>query len=273
VRLTPETEAAGYRVLSLGATESTNDDALRAAREGDPGRLWIVAREQRAGRGRHGRLWTSPPGNLYATLLLLDPCDAALAPQLGFVAGLALYEAVETVTGIGVPRLGLKWPNDLILDGAKVSGLLLEAHRIGSAGTLAVVIGFGLNVASAPADVPYRATSLKDAGAVTTVDAVFPVLAAAFATIFAAWSDQARTNGPDGFAMLRRRWLDRAAGLGTQVTLRLPTGERSGVFEGLDRTGRLQLRTNAGVELVDAGDLYFPNLFRATGEPVDAVRF
>jgi BirA family transcriptional regulator, biotin operon repressor / biotin---[acetyl-CoA-carboxylase] ligase len=73
--------------------------------------------------------------------------------------------------------------------------------------------------------------------------------------------------------MLRSRWLDRAAGLGTQVTLRLPTGERSGVFDGLDRTGRLQLRTNAGVELVDAGDLYFPNLFRATGEPVDAVRF
>jgi BirA family biotin operon repressor/biotin-[acetyl-CoA-carboxylase] ligase len=131
VHLLPEAEIAGYRLQSVDATESTNDDAFRAAAAGDPGRLWIVAREQVAGRGRHGRQWSSPPGNLYASLLLVDPCEVAVAPQLGFVAGLALHQAVEAVTGVGAPRLALKWPNDLLLDRAKVAGLLLEGHRIG----------------------------------------------------------------------------------------------------------------------------------------------
>ena len=272
MRLTPETEAAGYRILSLGATESTNDDALKAAREDDPGRLWIVANEQRTGRGRHGRQWASPPGNLYASLLLVDPCEPAVAPQLGFVAGLALHEAVEAVTGIGAPRLGLKWPNDLLLDGSKVSGLLVEGHRVDRAARFAVVIGFGLNVASAPTGTPYPAIALRDVAANATVDAVFTGLAGAFARAFDAWSIGSRRPRSDSFDSIRERWLERAAGLGSQVTLRLPSGERTGLFDGLDPAGRLQLKTAGGVELIDAGDLYFPNLRRAAGAAADAVR-
>jgi BirA family biotin operon repressor/biotin-[acetyl-CoA-carboxylase] ligase len=267
VNLSPEIETAGYRLISLEATGSTNDNALQAARSGDPGQLWITAAEQLAGRGRHGRHWSSPPGNLYASLLLIDPCDVASAPQLGFVAGLALHEAVEAVTGLGVPRLTLKWPNDLLLDGAKVSGLLLEGHRLQPEGPLAIVIGFGVNVSFAPSGTPYPATSLQQMKAGLTRDGVFLALSAAFAGTFAAWRNSSRMNAADPFGAIRRLWLERAAGVGQEVTLRLPSGEKMGVFEGLDRFGRLQLKSAAGMELIDAGDLYFPYLLLDMAKP------
>ena len=265
MQLLPETRSAGYRLLSVEATGSTNDDALQAARSGDPGQLWIAAAEQRAGRGRHGRQWTSPPGNLYASLLLVDPCEPPAAPQLGFVAGLALHEAVEAAAGVGAPRLSLKWPNDLLLDGAKVSGLLLEGHRLGADGPLAVVIGFGVNVALAPAGTPYPAAALQAIRPGLTREEVFRSLSTAFARTFSAWSAWARMNASDPFGPVRRLWLERAAGVGQEVTLRLPSGEKKGLFAGLDRLGRLRLESSAGVELIDAGDLYFPHLLHDIG--------
>jgi BirA family biotin operon repressor/biotin-[acetyl-CoA-carboxylase] ligase len=267
VHLSPETESAGYRLISLEATDSTNDDALQAARSGGTGQLWIAAAEQRAGRGRHGRQWTSPPGNLYASLLLIDPCEAHIAPQLSFVAGLALHEAVEAVTGVGAPRLSLKWPNDLLCDGAKVSGLLLEGHRLAPDGPLAIIIGFGVNVAFAPTGTPYPALSLQGIKPGLTREAVFRSLSAAFARTFAAWRMSSRMNASDPFGSIRRLWLERAAGIGQEVTLRLPSGEKRGIFEGLDRFGRLQLKSSTGVELIDAGDLYFPNLQHDIAKP------
>ncbi len=270
--LSPETESAGYRLLSLEATDSTNDDALQAAREGDPGQLWIVAAEQLAGRGRHGRQWASPKGNLYASLLLIDPCDMAAAPQLGFVAGLALHEAIEAVTGIGAPRLSLKWPNDLLLDGAKVSGLLLEGHRLAPEGPLAIVIGCGVNVAFAPAGTPYPAIALQSIKPGLTREDLFHALSSAFARTFTAWRTTARINAGDPFGAIRRLWLERAAGLGQEVTLRLPAGEKKGVFEGLDRFGRLQLKSRDGMELIDAGDLYFPNLLHDIAKPGAGIK-
>lgn len=267
MNLSPDAEAAGYRLISLEATDSTNDDVLQAARSGDPGQLWIVAGEQRAGRGRHGRQWSSPQGNLYASLLLIDPCEPQHAPQLGFVAGLALHEAIEAVTGLGAPRLSLKWPNDLLLDGAKVSGLLLEGHRLANHGPLAVVIGMGVNVAFAPTGTPYPALALQQAKSGLTREELFQALSATFARTFNAWRNAARMNAGDPFGPIRRLWLERAAGIGREVTLRLPSGEKRGIFEGLDRFGRLQLKTASGAELIDAGDLYFPNLLHDIAKP------
>jgi len=267
MRLSPEAEAAGYRLISLEATDSTNDDVLQAARSGDPGQLWVVAGEQRAGRGRHGRQWSSPQGNLYASLLLIEPCEPQHAPQLGFVAGLALHEAVEAVTGLGAPRLSLKWPNDLLLDGAKISGLLLEGHRLGNNGPLAIIVGMGVNVAFAPTGTPYPTKALQAAKPGLTREEMFQALSAAFAQTFSAWRHAARMNAADPFGPIRRLWLERAAGIGQEVTLRLPASEKRGVFEGLDRLGRLQLKTAAGTELIDAGDLYFPNLLHDIAKP------
>jgi BirA family transcriptional regulator, biotin operon repressor / biotin---[acetyl-CoA-carboxylase] ligase len=259
VRLAPEVERSGYRLIAHDSIKLTNDEAAAAARAGDPGRLWIVAREQRAGRGRHGRPWMSPPGNLYASLLLVDPCEPSVAPQLGFVAGVALHQAVAHGMGIEAPRLALKWPNDLLLDGAKAAGLLLEGHQRPD-GAFAVVIGFGVNIAAAPDTVSYPAKALRDVADGFTAETLFLHLSRFFTAQFEAWG-QARAGGVGhAFEIVLAEWMRRAAGVGDPVTIRLPAGERSGTFAGLDRAGRLQLRTSAGTELIDAGDLYFADL-------------
>jgi BirA family biotin operon repressor/biotin-[acetyl-CoA-carboxylase] ligase len=267
VRLAPEAESSGYRLIAIDSTGSTNDEAAAALRAGDPGRLWIVAGEQRAGRGRHGRAWTSPRGNLYASLLLVDPCEPATAPQLGFIAGLALHEAAAAETGLGAPRLALKWPNDLLLDGAKAAGLLLEGHQ-GRDGGFAVVIGFGVNVAAAPSDAGYPTAALRSARPDLSAAALLRSLSRTFAERFETWR-RARGEGiGDAFRPVRGEWLTRAAGVGGTVTIRLPSGARSGAFVGLDHAGRLQLWTPAGTELIDAGDLFFPTPYAARAQAV-----
>jgi BirA family transcriptional regulator, biotin operon repressor / biotin---[acetyl-CoA-carboxylase] ligase len=260
VPLPPEIEAAGYRLIALDATASTNDDALAAARRGDPGRLWVTARRQTAGRGRQGRSWVSPEGNLYASLLLIDPCEPLLAPQLGFVAGVALHETVSDVARGAAPHLALKWPNDLLLGSAKVAGLLLEAHHLSEMRAFALVVGFGVNVSAAPDDTPYPATALRSAAPHLEIETLFSALAHAFAKRLEAWRSAAAGAPADRFTPIRREWMRRAAGLGEPVTVRLPSGERSGRFAGLDPVGRLKLQTASDLELIDAGDLYFPHL-------------
>ncbi len=262
MRLAPETERSGYRLIALDTTPSTNDEAAAAARHGDPGSLWIVAGEQRAGRGRHGRQWTSPPGNLYASLLLIDPCEPAAAPQLGFIAGLALHQAVAAEAGVDVPRVSLKWPNDLLLDGAKVAGLLLEGHH-GPDGAFAVVIGFGVNVATAPDNAAYPAKALRVVRSDLSAETLFPSLSRSFAQHFETWRNARASGAADPFQTVRNDWLARAAGVGETVNIRMPSGERRGTFMGLDPAGRLQLRTSVGTELIDAGDLFFPALSAA----------
>ena len=241
--------AAGYRLIVRDEVASTMEEARRALGEGDPGLLWIVAKSQNAGRGRHGRHWGSPPGNLYASLLLVAPCEPALAPQLGFVAGLALHDAAASVTGLSAPTLALKWPNDLLISGAKTSGLLLEGEN--RAGRFNVVIGFGVNIASSPEGTPYPATHLSAHAAEANVERLLAALSDAWHKRFSAWSL------PGGFGPIRAAWLERAAYLGETITMRLPEGPVSGRFLGLDASGRLELETEMGRRLIDAGDLYF----------------
>ncbi|MFC5504716.1 MULTISPECIES: biotin--[acetyl-CoA-carboxylase] ligase [Hyphomicrobiales] len=241
--------AAGYRLIIRDEVGSTMEEARRALHQGDPGLLWIVARSQNAGRGRHGRHWTSPPGNLYASLLLVNPCEPALAPQLGFVAGLALHDAAARVTGLVAPRLALKWPNDLLIDGAKCSGLLLEGES--GAGRFAVIAGLGINIASCAQGTPYPASFLRAHAPDVTIEAVLEALAEAWAQRFAIWCR------PGGFGPIREAWLERAAFLGETITIRPPSGAVTGVFVGLDPGGRLLLETSTGTQTFDAGDLFF----------------
>ncbi len=250
VRLGARAAAEGFRLRSLDTTPSTNDEARLSAEAGDPGRLWVVGAVQTAGRGRHGRSWTSPAGNLHASLLLVAPCEPRIAPQLGFVAGLALYDAVDQLTGIGAERLALKWPNDLLLDGAKVAGLLLEGLQLPGGG-FGVVTGIGVNVAAAPDDTPYPATALARLAPDLDRSRLFAVMSDAFSARLAAW------DRPGGFGPIRDAWLARAYGLGGNVTIRLPGGEKQGVFRGLDVDGRLELAHKDGIERIDAGDLFF----------------
>ncbi|MFY9898567.1 MAG: biotin--[acetyl-CoA-carboxylase] ligase, partial [Xanthobacteraceae bacterium] len=154
MQLDPIAVNAGVRLESLGTTGSTNAEARLRAQQGEGGPLWITATAQTQGRGRHGRIWISPPGNLYASLLLRDPSPFEHAPQLAFVAALALRDAVAFEAKALAPQLEFKWPNDLLLDGRKCAGILIEGEATpdGEAGKrFIVVIGIGINCNSHPA--------------------------------------------------------------------------------------------------------------------------
>ena len=241
------TDLAGVRHETYETLGSTNAEALARARAGERGALWISAKAQDAGRGRRGSAWTSSPGNLFATLLLSDPSPPPLAPQLSFVAALALHDAVaECAPQIG-PLLKVKGPNDLLLGGAKLAGILIEGE---SEPSFAVVIGFGVNCVAHPPNTPYPATDLAAAGALVEPGRVLVALAEAMQRRLAQWA-----RG-DGFAGIRADWLKRAAGLGKDIRVRLPEREFSGRFEGLDDAGHLLVRGPAGLVTVTAGEVF-----------------
>jgi len=247
--LNAEAARAGesWRVVRLDAVDSTNDEARRRALAGDPGRLWIVADRQSAGRGRRGRAWISCAGNLHASALLIDPCPTAISPQLGFVAGVALARAAEEAGA----EARLKWPNDLVAGGGKCAGLLVEGVTLAGGG-FGCVIGVGVNCASAPEGVGYPVGVLADRfGFPISHEGMLTRLVAQFDRALAEWRAGA------GFAFIRDAWLARAAGLNGHIRVETAgRGQREGVFEGLDPGGRLLFRGEGGLETIEAGDIW-----------------
>jgi len=241
------TGLAGVRHKAYDTLGSTNAEALALARAGERGPLWITARTQTAGRGRRGSAWVSAPGNLFATLLLTEPSVPAVAPQLSFVAALALHDAVSEAAPQLAPSLAVKWPNDLLLGGRKLAGILIEG---GSEGGFAVAIGFGVNCASHPDSTNHPATDLAANGAEVAPARMFAGLAPAMDRRLSQW------RKGEGFAAIRADWLKRSANLGRDICVRLPDRELSGRLEGLDEAGRLLLRTANGVTAVTAGDVF-----------------
>jgi BirA family biotin operon repressor/biotin-[acetyl-CoA-carboxylase] ligase len=247
MQLDPTARAAGVRHIALESVGSTNAEALDRARWREREPLWITARRQSAGRGRRGSVWSSPPGNLYASLLLSEPSPKPLAPQLSFVAALALHDALCDCA----PRLGplfkLKWPNDLLLGLDKLAGILIEGA---SEPVFAVVVGFGVNCVDHPVDTYFPATDLLLAGAVVAPEVLFAALSAAMLRRLAQWQRGA------GFATIRADWLARAAGLGEDIRVRLPERELRGRFQGLDEAGRLLVQQPNGLATVTAGEVF-----------------
>ena len=248
--------AESYRLIVRDSVGSTNEDAMQLAREGDPGRLWVVAREQLQGRGRRGRTWSSPPGNLYASLLLIDAAPSEHLPELGFVASVALLNGLRAILGDD-PRLGLKWPNDILFDGAKLSGILLESSSLPS-GATACVAGFGVNCRSHPPNLPYAATDLAAIGTLLdTPEDVFLRLSDAMSHALQVWSRGA------GFPDIRARWLADAVGLGSPIRVALGTSSLAGTFETIDARGRLILRDGEATRVIEAGDVFLSSRARA----------
>ncbi len=212
--------------------------------------FWIVADEQSEGRGRSGRRWHSPKGNLYATLGLRLSVSASTATQLSFVAALAAYDAIARyLPAEQVTPLRLKWPNDVLLGGAKIAGILIETAAYPGTAGLAAAIGIGINVTSAPENTgrPVAALGL----APNARAAVFEELAHAFDSWLARW-DRSR-----GFAAIRDAWLERAHVMGEPLNVSLNGSAIGGRFQGLDERGALRLKTDAGdVITVTAGDIY-----------------
>lgn len=222
------------------------DEARERLVAGEAAPFWIVAESQVGGRGRHGRQWASPRGNLYATLALAEPCAPPRGPELGFVAGVALHRAVEETTGLSHPALAIKWPNDLLLDGAKLAGILLEGTTL--AGRFHVLVGIGVNVAHAPEGTPYPAQALAPGGDEPLREALVEALRRAWAASEAQWRL--------GFSETRAAWLARAAHLNKPARVRLPTGDVAGLMRGVDACGRLLLDVDGVERAIEAGDVF-----------------
>ncbi|MCQ0990026.1 biotin--[acetyl-CoA-carboxylase] ligase [Jiella marina] len=262
--LSPTAIAAGYRLETFDAIGSTNAEALGRASSGDTGRLWLVTGHQTGGRGRRGRPWDGQPGNLAATLLLKPDVPLSAAASLGFVAALALGDALEALlpqnsVAIGPDggdvakggRFALKWPNDVLADGAKLSGILLETSAAGP-NDFAVAIGIGVNVAEHPVGTPYPATSLRALGTACDAGDLFFALSDAWMDNIGLW-DSGR-----GLAAIRDRWLERAAGIGGEVAVDLGGRIVRGVFETIDAECQLVIREpNGQATRIAAGDVHF----------------
>ena len=233
--------------------DSTNAHALRLA-PSLSGPAWIMARRQEAGRGRRGRAWTDPPGNFAATLVMRPEGGAADAARMSFVAALAVHEALRDLCGPGL-ALSLKWPNDVLLNGGKLSGILLESSGAGGqVATLAIGIGINLVTAPEPAQLEPGALRPVSLAGETGLQIAPEDLLDALAIRFEAWRQQMATYG---FESIRTAWLARAARLGETITARTGTTETTGRFEGIDPTGALVLTTPRGRQAISAADIHF----------------
>jgi BirA family transcriptional regulator, biotin operon repressor / biotin---[acetyl-CoA-carboxylase] ligase len=240
---------ANYLLVSRETVGSTNDEARRLAREGAVEGTLVWAREQTAGRGRRGRVWSSPRGNLYASLILRPACPPDRTAQLGFVAALAIGDALAELVP-GLANLACKWPNDVLADGRKIAGILLESE-MGDGKTLdLLIVGVGVNLLSAPPDAEFRATSVFGEGyPPPTPDAALE----AFARHFEAWVGRWRS---EGFGPVRDAWRARAIAFGEQIQVRLDTATLHGKFIDIDQQGTLLLETEGGLEHILAGDVF-----------------
>jgi BirA family biotin operon repressor/biotin-[acetyl-CoA-carboxylase] ligase len=234
---------AEFRRIAHDEIGSTNSEALSLAEAGAAEFTLVTARRQTAGRGRGGRAWTSPDGNLFASVILRPDRPVSVVSQLSFVTALAVGDLLD---GLGVQgRIAFKWPNDVQVDGAKVSGILLE----GGAGHL--VAGIGINLAHYPSDTPYPATSVAEKRGRSDIEEAVGLLAAALLRRYRQWL-------ADGFMPVRAAWLARAHGLGSEVTVRLHGGQADrGIFSALDETGALVLTRDGVSRKISAGDVFF----------------
>lgn len=239
----------GYGRYVVPSVGSTLDEAVRLTAE-TPAPFWLLAYEQTAARGRRGRPWKMPAGNFATTLVLRPDGSPEQTALRSFVVSLALYEAFVAVTG-REDAFSLKWPNDVLLRGGKVAGILLEGGRDGL-----LLIGVGINLASAPAASEVekdavRPVSVKEELSVevrpedflTTLASHYAVLEAQFTTY--------------GFGPIRARWLAHAARLGEVITARIGEESHQGIFEDVDDDGQLVLRGPRGRRRIAAADVYF----------------
>jgi BirA family transcriptional regulator, biotin operon repressor / biotin---[acetyl-CoA-carboxylase] ligase len=238
---------SGAAIEVFETLDSTSLEARRRIEAGETGPCWIIALQQTAGYGRRGRGWVQQTGDFAGTLLIRPEAPLDRLGQLSFVSALAAASALDEI--ISPDRISLKWPNDVLLDGKKAAGILLE--HIAYQGQARLAIGIGLNIVSAPQGLPYPTARLVD----YTADVPSPPALAAriddhFWRYYREWSK-------NGFSQIRSFWMERAKGVGEEVTVRLPNEEICGVCDGIDETGAMILRLGSGKRIISAGDVFF----------------
>lgn len=238
-----------FRLIELDEVDSTNAEALRRAADGERGPLWIMARRQTRGRGRSGRVWQDGAGNLMATLLLEPRCPPAALHQLSLLTGVAAHDAIAAFVLPQRPGLRLKWPNDILLDRAKLGGILVESSIF--AGIPLAAIGIGVNIAHAP-DVPGRhtATLASVSEAPPLPGAFLSALDARLSYWLGIWAAGAH------FDDIRSAWLERAGPIGEPLTIQHGGEISAGSFAGLAVDGALLVQDRDGtVTRMTAGDV------------------
>jgi BirA family biotin operon repressor/biotin-[acetyl-CoA-carboxylase] ligase len=230
----------GWALVALDSVGSTNDEAAGLAEAGAPEGTFVWAREQTGGRGRRGRRWASPIGNLYCSTILRPECSAPRAAELGFIAALAVADLVRDGRAVRV-----KWPNDVLVDGGKLAGILPESSIAQDGRVEHVVLGIGVNVDFAPS-----LPEMRYPGAILggTVEAAAEGLAAGLARWLVEWRQS-------GFEAIRAAWLERAGPLGAEVDVKLGEELVRGAFAGMDHDGALMLETPNGPRRIVSGEL------------------
>jgi BirA family biotin operon repressor/biotin-[acetyl-CoA-carboxylase] ligase len=243
---------AAYTLVALDSVTSTMDEARRLAALGEgetPDGTLVWAKEQTGGKGRRGNPWDSPRGNFYISLIVRPEVPVARAAELSFVTGCAVYDTVGEVCEPGF-ECRLKWPNDVLVNGAKIGGLVLETSAQGTAPVDYVIIGLGVNLRSHPSDTPYPATDFAAEGQVIPDVAFLEAFARHFMEWAGRWVD-------DGFEPIRAQWKWRAKGIGEEITVNLPSESLSGVFQDIAEDGSLILMTDGTEKHIASGEVFF----------------
>ncbi|HSE78975.1 MAG TPA: biotin--[acetyl-CoA-carboxylase] ligase [Alphaproteobacteria bacterium] len=242
-----------YRLVELDETDSTNEEAKRLARAGAEDGTLVWAKTQTAGRGRSGRKWDSPRGNLYLSIVLRPECSPGDAAQLGFVAAVGLGDALSSVLPPMV-EYRFKWPNDVLMNDRKLAGILLEAEGAAKPQLDWLVVGIGVNVRSHPENVEFPATNLEfETGVKFATTDILEAFGRHFLSWVNRWLDE-------GFAPVRAAWRSKAQSLGERIRVRVADRTLSGRFLDIDADGALQLdagRKAGGVRRITAGDVFF----------------
>jgi BirA family transcriptional regulator, biotin operon repressor / biotin---[acetyl-CoA-carboxylase] ligase len=240
---------ASYRLVPYDTVDSTNDEAKRVARAGAEEGTLVWGIEQTAGRGRRGHAWASPPGNLYASLILRPGCPLDQAAQLGFVAALAVGDTLGSICE-RLDGLSYKWPNDVLVRGRKIAGILLESELGEGEAPRFVVIGVGINLVSSPRDAAFPATSIaeEDLGTVSPGAAL-----EGFARHFQAWAEHWRE---EGFGPVRAAWRSHAVALGESIRVHLEPATLHGRFLDIDQHGALLLESAGEIRHISAGEIF-----------------
>ncbi len=241
----------GYDLRCFEEIDSTNEEALRLARGGLTRPTWIWAERQTAGRGRRGRVWVSQTENLFCTLALPVDRPPAVAAQLSFLSALAVRRLIETHSSASTVKM--KWPNDVLLEGKKVSGILLESVTGGSDRPSLVAVGVGVNLMSCPSGTDFPATALASVCDPPSPRRAMEELMRHFDDWLGIWMTR-------GFEPIRYAWLSAAQGLGREIEVRLPGRTLTGIFDTISETGELVLIDSDGEKTeIAAGDVFFGN--------------
>ena len=232
-----------YAVRHYETIGSTNDEARRLIAEGAPDGTVIHADEQTAGRGRRAHSWYSPPGNLYVSVILRTGQPPDRITELSFLTALAVADTVETLLPRKIQAM-LKWPNDVLINGAKIAGILLEQADD------ATIVGVGLNILEAPANTSYKTTTVVANGGIASVDSARDILLARLGRHLEAWQR-------DGFSLIRDQWLGRSYPIGAAIRVNAQGQSVAGAFGGLDMDGALLLDTPDGRKRIVAGEIAY----------------